>query len=341
MAVFYTETGSIGKLQVSGSGASIFSVSGSTGPLFDISDTVGVTSDLFKIRSASIDVFNIDASQNIEISASLSISYDTGSIIELWGYLRSSSLYISSSGRIGIGTINPQGRLDVSYAGNTNDPTIRLGSDDVPLATSRTNLTTKFARVGVAHHQNAFSASAIIIGSSTGTGNQIFIGGGSAYMNSANDIRFYTATTTASLTGTETMRISGSGEIFLYANSTISGSTSTIHLIGTSAAPSIAVGTGAGSGPTGTISGSDLGGILRLRTGTTPTANAPIATVTFRLPYTTIPAIILYPYNTASVLLTGSGGIFITSSTTSFTAFSGNTALPASTAFSWSYFVIQ
>lgn len=77
MAIFYTDTGSIGKLQVSGSGTSIFSISGSGGPLLDVSDINATTTDIFTITSASIEVFNIDTNKNINISGS---SFITGSL---------------------------------------------------------------------------------------------------------------------------------------------------------------------------------------------------------------------------------------------------------------------
>jgi hypothetical protein len=81
MPIFYTDTGSLGRLevsgsvQISGSGNSILSVSGSGGVLFDVSD-LSPTSDLFTISSASIDVFSIGQSQNVTISGSLIVDID-------------------------------------------------------------------------------------------------------------------------------------------------------------------------------------------------------------------------------------------------------------------------
>lgn len=93
MPIFFTDTGSLGRLEVTGStilsssighvlkiqgsGSNIFSISGSNGSLFEISDTTpsGV---LFTIQSSSIDVLTIGPSKNVNISGSLNI---TGSII--------------------------------------------------------------------------------------------------------------------------------------------------------------------------------------------------------------------------------------------------------------------
>ena len=81
MAIFYTDTASISRLEVSsslrvsGSGASIFTVSGSKGGLFEISD-IGFSNDIFTVSSASIDVFSINDSQNVTISGSLIVDID-------------------------------------------------------------------------------------------------------------------------------------------------------------------------------------------------------------------------------------------------------------------------
>ena len=81
MAIFYTDTASISRLEVSsslrvsGSGSSIFTVSGSKGGLFEISD-IGSSNDIFTITSASIDIFSIDQSRNITISGSLVVDID-------------------------------------------------------------------------------------------------------------------------------------------------------------------------------------------------------------------------------------------------------------------------
>lgn len=83
MAIFYTDSGSFNRLEVSGSlvvsgsGSAIISVSGSTGGLLQVSDlTAGA--NVFQITSASIDIFKINQSKQVQISGSLIV---TGSII--------------------------------------------------------------------------------------------------------------------------------------------------------------------------------------------------------------------------------------------------------------------
>jgi hypothetical protein len=76
MAIFYTDTGSFGQVQISGSGQGILTISGSTGPLLEVSDlTAGA--NVFQITSASIDIFKINQSKGVHISGSLLV---TGSI---------------------------------------------------------------------------------------------------------------------------------------------------------------------------------------------------------------------------------------------------------------------
>lgn len=82
MAIFYTDTGSLGQLEISGSGnilnlkgsgSNILIISGSQGPLFEISDLTS-NANIFTITSASIDVLTIGNTKNVSISGSLSVT---------------------------------------------------------------------------------------------------------------------------------------------------------------------------------------------------------------------------------------------------------------------------
>ena len=117
------------------------------------------------------------------------------------------------------------------------------------------------------------------------------------------------------------------------------------HLTGIGTAPTIAFGTGAGTGPSGSVVGTDLGGNLTITTGTTPTASATVATVTFNVTYSAAPrAILLLPANTATSALSGVAMAYIPQASIaagSFPIVSGSTALPASTALQFYYIVIE
>lgn len=83
MAIFYTDTGSFGEVDISGSasnilnvmgsGSAIFTLSGSAGGLLEVGD-IGAGSQIFAIASGSIDVFSIDRTANVIISGSLLVS---------------------------------------------------------------------------------------------------------------------------------------------------------------------------------------------------------------------------------------------------------------------------
>jgi hypothetical protein len=364
-------SGSSNVVNFRGSGStitsSLFTVDGASGRLFSVNDSL--SGSLFSVNTiAGLPVIEAFSDNTVRIgqfgqkalfisqsfvgvgienpTVKLHISSSTGGVFEIDGAGSANTFYVSSSARIGIGTNTPVGKFDISYAGALNDPTILLGADDTA-TTTRTNNTTKLARIAVAHYNNSATSSTILAASSTATANTLFIGGGSAYMNSANSIQFYIGATTASLIGTEILRLSGSGQIIITGSTiitgsvNISGSTTTNRIIGNSVLPTIAVGTGAGTGPAGSVVGSDLAGAVRLRTGTTPAALAQIGTVTFSVPYISAPYVIFSAASTASAAISQSSGIYITSSTTGFTAFSNITALPASTQFTWSYAVFQ
>jgi hypothetical protein len=120
------------------------------------------------------------------------------------------------------------------------------------------------------------------------------------------------------------------------------GSVSTLHLSGFSQPPTIAAGSGAGTGPTVSLPiAKDLCGVVNVTTGTTPGASAVVVTITFSVPYGAAPQVILMPNNAATALLTGVTQVYATSSTTTFVINAGSTGLTASTAYQWYYLIVQ
>jgi len=90
MSIFYTDTGSLGLLEVSasaekvltvrGSGSAILVVSGSSGPLLELSD-LKAGNNIFTLTSGSVDVFYIEPSTRVVISGSLVVTSGiTGSL---------------------------------------------------------------------------------------------------------------------------------------------------------------------------------------------------------------------------------------------------------------------
>lgn len=118
---------------------------------------------------------------------------------------------------------------------------------------------------------------------------------------------------------------------------------STTHLSGLGASPGIAGGTGAGTGPTVSISGSDLAGFITVVAGTTPTASATIATITFSVPYTSAPrCIMIRPANSLTSALGGGEYADQASITTNLFIFAiQGVTLSAGQTYKWFYNVIQ
>jgi hypothetical protein len=102
MAIFYTDTGSLGQLEISGSGnilnvkgsgSNILVVSGSRGSLLEISD-LSPGSNIFTIASGSTDILTINTAKTVSISGSLVL---TGSFISTTPLQATASQAVSAS----------------------------------------------------------------------------------------------------------------------------------------------------------------------------------------------------------------------------------------------------
>lgn len=146
---------------------------------------------------------------------------------------------------------------------------------------------------------------------------------------------------------------SASGERCLAVGNVIEGwitapylQTGTLHVFQANQAwtaePTIAAGTGAGTGPTLSllVGSDDRRGKVVLTTGTTPTAGGTIVTVTFNGPKTTAPrAVLLTPASpNASQHYTR---IYAGTGTTGFSIVNQSTALSAAVLYEWFYEVID
>jgi hypothetical protein len=114
------------------------------------------------------------------------------------------------------------------------------------------------------------------------------------------------------------------------------------HLKGNSGALSIAASIGAGTSPSGlTVTGTDMSGIVSLTTGSTPSVNSVLATITYNTAYATAPIVVITPANAATASLTAGQAVWIDISTTGFTINTNTTAVVSSTGYKWNYVVIQ
>ena len=159
-----------------------------------------------------------------------------------------------------------------------------------------------------------------------GVSNAIAIGQGST--NSTSN--------TIVLGNTSITKVSTSGAIV-----TTNGITAK-HIKGNSGALSIAASTGAGTSPSAlSVTGTDMSGVVTLTTGSSPTINAILATITYNSAFSTAPVVVITPANAATASLTSAQAVWVNINTGNFTINTNATALNASTIYKWNYVVIQ
>jgi hypothetical protein len=150
-----------------------------------------------------------------------------------------------------------------------------------------------------------------------------------------------TSTTTGALIVGANVGFSGNsgGPSFLGGNLTVAGTATSSHASGSGAAPTAVAGTGAGTGGTVTVAGTDRAGVITITTGTTPLLNAVIATMTFSVNYATAPNVILQQATASASNL--SGIPYVTTTTSTFVTNSATTPLTASTVYKYYYVIVQ
>lgn len=118
------------------------------------------------------------------------------------------------------------------------------------------------------------------------------------------------------------------------------GTLTSAKLIGSSSAPGIATGAGAGTGASVAITGNDMAGEITINAGTLPSVASVAATITFTSAYGTAPYVVMWPSNTTASALT-----FLPYVNATTTAFTVNTAAAisfgGSTTYKYMYHVIQ
>ena len=114
------------------------------------------------------------------------------------------------SGNLGVGVTNPTAILDVGNSATTNFTAI-FGAD--ANASTRTDATDKVSRIGIPHYTNSEEPAAILFAQSGSSFNTLTFGGGTALMNAANFIDFYTASNNTTTSGTRALRIDNSQRV--------------------------------------------------------------------------------------------------------------------------------
>lgn len=122
-------------------------------------------------------------------------------------------------------------------------------------------------------------------------------------------------------------------------NLTVSASIIGNHYFDHGGTPTIVAGTGAGTSPTISITGTDQEGFVNLTTGTLPSTSSTIATITYNSGFT-FPngsVVVLFPANAATALLSGTSMIYASGFTTGWSFTSGTVNLIAATPYQWFY----
>lgn len=109
------------------------------------------------------------------------------------------------------------------------------------------------------------------------------------------------------------------------------------------AATTIAAGAGAGTSPGAiTVTGNDTTGLISVLTGTSCTANATVATITFGAAFASAPHASIESHNVSAAALSGATQAFATGETTALFIIKSNaTGLANATTYEWTYFVAQ
>ena len=116
------------------------------------------------------------------------------------------NMVIKSDGKVGIGTTAPDVSLDVMSSDNFKN---------ILLSTSKSDDTDQYVGIAMQHETSAEEDICIVSGDSQDGVSILTIGGGQAVYNTFEQIRFYTASTDTTTTGTERMRIKSDGALTL------------------------------------------------------------------------------------------------------------------------------
>lgn len=185
-----------GHIQVQTTGAGEFQIFANV----DLGSNDLTTTGLGTFGNLDVDTLNLNG--NVISDSGGTISFDDDDL--------------TTTGSATIGGITCEGQLDVKFGGQT----FIFGADNN--ATTRTNNTNKFSRVGVPHYDNTEEFVAVLVTTSASASNVISYGGSTVTMNAATQIEFYTAANNTTVTGTRRGYVS-SGGVWVFEGNQLSG----------------------------------------------------------------------------------------------------------------------
>lgn len=112
-----------------------------------------------------------------------------------------------------------------------------------------------------------------------------------------------------------------------------------VHYFSSTTNPVTSAGSGAGTSPTTSSSGTDLEGTVTVTTGTLPGASSAIVTVTYFSAFPNNSFAVLTPGNAITAALSGTTMVYVTTTSGGFTINSGTVGLTAATSYVWYYHV--
>jgi len=151
----------------------------------------------------------------VEGSGDISFYEDTGTTAKFF--------WDASAESLGIGTTSPSAALNIVNSGL---------STQFRVSNTESDATIKYGAIVGSHYTNAEEpiTGMLMTSSSSVTGGTVSIGGGISSANAVNNILFYTAANNTTLTGSERMRITPSGNVGIGTTSPVSK----LHLADTS-----------------------------------------------------------------------------------------------------------
>jgi len=244
---------------------------------------------------------NTTSSDNIAIGA-LSMPNGRGGDNVAIGYTALASLTSSSNSNVGIGTR----ALNANTSASQNHA---IGYDAL------FNITTGSDNVAIGTYAGAYVNAGTVTANTTG--NQSVLIGTRAENLSNGDTNEIAIGYQVTGNGSNTVTI-GNASV---TNNYFKGAINVPHMVGSSSAPTIAAGTGAGTSPTVSVSGNDLIHKVTITTGTGSAASAIVGTITFNSAYASAPKISLTPANAAAAALNGTAQVYVDDASTSTTAY--------------------
>jgi len=236
---------------------------------------------------------------------------------------------IGNSNGIVIHYIDSDGVTNVIFNVTSNAiPSFPMGATFTAPITVNTQIVTTFQMAGVSNTVMLVNSNGVLVAAPPGTVGQFLVLTSTGY-SPTNKASMDVLTLNGTGTG-----VSVETNLYLWGDFAL-----TNHILAEGlAAPAIAAGTGAGTGPTVSVTGSDTAGQISIASGTLPSVSATIVTLSFTNNYPSATYPIIWPANAAAATL---GFLpYVSGTKSNFTMSAGTIALGGSTTYLYNYHVI-